>query len=147
MLFQLQTLKFQIEPQIPYPIEQVICDGMVIRKLDDGTEMLAIAVTKELISAKLQAFEMADVSPQILTLDALALAAVLVVGWSATARFGSPLPARPAVMPGKMALIDNTASLLRFGGHGAAILRRYADATLRDVAQLVLEDARKSVVA
>ncbi len=69
-----QTLKFQIEPQIPYPIEQVICDGMVIRKLDDGTEMLAIAVTKELISAKLQAFEMADVSPQILTLDALALA-------------------------------------------------------------------------
>lgn len=69
-----QTLKFQIEPQIPYPIEQVISDGMVIRKLDDGTEMLAIAVTKELISAELQALEMADVSPQILTLDALTLA-------------------------------------------------------------------------
>ena len=31
-------------------------------------------------------------------------------------------------------LIDNTASLLRFGGHGAAILRRYAEVTLRAVA-------------
>jgi len=64
----------------------------------------------------------------------LAVAGILVVAWSATARFGSPLPARPALVPGKTALIDNTASLLRFGGHGSAIVKRYADVTLRDVA-------------
>jgi len=64
----------------------------------------------------------------------LAFAAVLVVAWSATARFGSPLPAKPALVPGKTVLIDNTASLLRFGGHGSAILKRYTAVTLRDVA-------------
>jgi len=64
----------------------------------------------------------------------LAAAAIVVVAWAATARFGSPLPARPALVPGKTALIDNTASLLRFGGHGSAIVKRYADVTLRDVA-------------
>ncbi len=64
----------------------------------------------------------------------LAFAAVLILAWSATARFGAPLPARPGLVPGKTALIDNTASLLRFGGHGGAIVRRYSDVTLRDVA-------------
>jgi hypothetical protein len=74
-------------------------------------------------------FQIPFVIPVILT-----VAAVLIVAWSATARFGSPLPARPALVPGKTALIDNTASLLRFGGHGSAIVKRYADVTLRDVA-------------
>ncbi len=64
----------------------------------------------------------------------LALATVLIVAWAATARFGSPLPARPPFISGKTTLIENTASLLRFGGFGSAILKRYADATLRDVA-------------
>ena len=64
----------------------------------------------------------------------LAIATILITAWAATARFGSPLPARPPFVPGKTALIENTASLLRFGGFGSAILRRYADATLRDVA-------------
>lgn len=65
----------------------------------------------------------------------LAVAAVFVVAWSATARFGSPLRAEPALVPGKAVLIDNAASLLRFGGHGSAIVKRYADVTLRDVTQ------------
>lgn len=65
----------------------------------------------------------------------LALAATIMVAWSAMVRFGSPLPARPVFATGKAVLIDNTASLVRFGGHGSEILRRYADATLRDVAR------------
>ena len=65
----------------------------------------------------------------------IAAAAVVMIGWAAAGRFGSPLPARPALVPGKTALIDNTASLLRFGGYGSEILRRYAEATLRDVAR------------
>jgi type II secretion system protein L len=69
-----QTLKFKIEPQIPYPIDQVICDGILIRKLSDSTEMLAIAVVKEPISDKVKTLEMAGVNPQTLILDALALA-------------------------------------------------------------------------
>lgn len=64
----------------------------------------------------------------------LALATILVLAWCASGRFGAPLPARPALKPGKTALIDNTASLLRFGGYGSEILRRYARVTLREVA-------------
>ncbi len=74
-------------------------------------------------------FELPFLIPVILT-----FVAVFVLAWSATGRFGSPLPARPGLVPGKTALIDNTASLLRFGGHGSAILKRYTDVTLRDVA-------------
>ncbi len=69
-----ETLKFQIEPQIPYPIEQVVSDFVVIQKKADATEMLAIAVTKEIVSDRLEILEMAGVDPHIITLDALALA-------------------------------------------------------------------------
>lgn len=65
----------------------------------------------------------------------LAAAALLIIAWAAMARFGSILPAKPPFAAGKAVLIDNTASLLRFGGYGSEILRRYADVTLRDVAR------------
>ncbi|MBI4831346.1 MAG: pilus assembly protein PilM, partial [Candidatus Lindowbacteria bacterium] len=69
-----QTLKFQIEPQIPFPVDQIISDYVLIRKSDDGAECLAIAVNKSLISDKLEVLKLAGVEPNILTLDALALA-------------------------------------------------------------------------
>lgn len=69
-----QTLKFQIEPQIPYPIERVISDYLTVRKTTEGTDILAIAVTKEPIAERLQVLEEAGVDPHIMTLDALALA-------------------------------------------------------------------------
>jgi type II secretory pathway component PulL len=69
-----QTLKFQLEPQIPYPVDQVISDFMAIRELEEGAEILAIAVTKESVSQRLQPLQSAGVDTQIITLDALALA-------------------------------------------------------------------------
>ena len=69
-----QTLKFQLEPQIPYPVDQVISDFMAVRKSDDGSEVLAIAVTKASVSERLRPLQSAGVDTQILTLDALALA-------------------------------------------------------------------------
>ncbi len=65
----------------------------------------------------------------------LALAAIIVLSWAATGRFGAPIPAQRSLPPGKTALIDNTANLLRYGGHGPEILRRYQSVTLRDVAR------------
>ncbi len=69
-----QTLKFQIEPRIPYPVDQVISDFTSARKLDEGSEILAVAVTKESVSERLRPLRSAGVDPYILTLDALALA-------------------------------------------------------------------------
>jgi len=70
----IQTLKFQIEPQIPYPIERVISDYITVRKTNEGTDILAIAVTKEPLAERLQVLAEGGVDPQLLTLDALAMA-------------------------------------------------------------------------
>ena len=64
-----------------------------------------------------------------------ALAAIAVLAWAATGRFGAPIAATPPLAPGKAGLIDNTAALLRSGGHGPEILIRYLRVTLRDVAR------------
>jgi hypothetical protein len=64
-----------------------------------------------------------------------ALATVAVLAWAATGRFGAPIAAAPPLAPGKAGLIDNTAALLRSGGHGPEILMRYLRVTLRDVAR------------
>ena len=61
--------------------------------------------------------------------------ATLVVLWSASVRFGAPVPLEPEIQPGKGALIDSTAALLDYGGHGAEVVRRYLRASLRDVAR------------
>ncbi len=64
-----------------------------------------------------------------------AVAAILALIWAATGRFGAPLPAERALKAGKETLLANTASLLQFGGHGPEILRRYREATFREVAR------------
>jgi len=69
-----QTLKFQMEPQIPYPVDQVVSDFIAGPRTNDGIEILAMAVTKEALSERLQVLNSAAVDPQIVTLDALALA-------------------------------------------------------------------------
>lgn len=61
------------------------------------------------------------------------LAAVALL-WASLGRFGKPITPAPAVAPGKGFLIDNTATLLRHGGHGGYALSRYLEATARDVA-------------
>lgn len=60
-------------------------------------------------------------------------AAVIALVWATAGRFGSPVPAERPLQAGKETLLNNMASLLQFGGHGSVILRRYLDATLRDV--------------
>jgi hypothetical protein len=62
-----------------------------------------------------------------------AAAAIIALIWAATGRFGAPIPAEKPLKAGKVTLLNNTASLLQFGGHGPEILRRYLDATFRDV--------------
>ena len=57
--------------------------------------------------------------------------AVLMLLWSAVGRFGGPVAAEPPLQPGKARLVENTAELLVYGGHGRELLRRYLRVTLR----------------
>lgn len=60
-----------------------------------------------------------------LSVTIAALAACLVLVWASIGRFGSPIAAKMEQKAGKDTLIDNTASLLLFGGHMGEILGRY----------------------
>ena len=71
----------------------------------------------------------------IITINALAAVAVLL--WTATGRFGSPISVEPPLKAGKTTLIGNAAGLLQFGGHTAEILGRYLAVTLAGVASRV----------
>lgn len=77
---------------------------------------------------------------------------VLITGgmllWMANGRFGSPRPAPTAQGRGLEYLIDNTAELLAFGGHGPFVLGRYYRAAIGSVCRrLHLERPRTSSVA
>jgi len=65
----------------------------------------------------------------------LAVVAAAVLVWGTAGRFGAPLPPRPRLKAGKEVLIANTASLFEYAGNLPDILRRYREATLRDLAQ------------
>jgi len=74
------------------------------------------------------------------TLHALATLAVLL--WSGMGRFGAPAPAEVAIQPGKAFLIDNIASLLRYGGHSVDVLKRYLQAAQQEAGQRLHLPAR-----
>lgn len=61
------------------------------------------------------------------------LLALAVLVWAAAGRFGAPLPPRPRLAAGKQVLIANTASLFEYAGSLTDILRRYHEASLRDL--------------
>lgn len=73
--------------------------------------------------------------PYVIVL-ALVLAAMALLAWATTSRFGKPRLAPPAFDLGKERLITNTASLLDRAGHHAFVMRRYVRATLRDAGRL-----------
>lgn len=66
-----------------------------------------------------------------------AVAALIVLLWAATGRFGAPASVKRPFEAGKAALINNTARLLERGGHAKDIFRRYLEVTLKDVAHRV----------
>ncbi|MDQ3337707.1 MAG: DUF4350 domain-containing protein [Myxococcota bacterium] len=62
--------------------------------------------------------------PLVLATLQVLICALLAI-WAAMVRFGPTKAAAPPLAPGKDFLIQNTAALLKFGGHHADALRRY----------------------
>lgn len=59
----------------------------------------------------------------VATLSALFVGALLA--WGAMVRFGRPRPPEPALKPGRVALVESSAGLLRHGGHFAHAAAAY----------------------
>jgi hypothetical protein len=62
-----------------------------------------------------------------------ALAAALLLAWAAMVRFGRPRPPEPALAPGKLFLVEQTAALLRHGGRAADAAQAYLRAAKDEV--------------
>jgi hypothetical protein len=65
-------------------------------------------------------------------LQSLVLTGVLL--WAGMSRFGKPVPPPAGLGNGRQVLIDSTARLLTYGGHGAESVARYFHQTLRALA-------------
>jgi hypothetical protein len=74
-------------------------------------------------------------SPPFSVVTVLAFCSVIVMLWAGYGRFGATRDAPPALGFGKAKLIDNSARLLDYGGHHAAILARYVRMTVRSAAR------------
>jgi hypothetical protein len=79
--------------------------------------------------------ELFTVPLALVTFQATLAVAFLV--WSGAARFGAPVPPPPVLEAGKGVLVDNTAALLRLGGHSAYTLGRYLDSLTQEVARVL----------
>lgn len=75
------------------------------------------------------------VSRDYLGATALSATAILLVLLAASVRFGKALPSHQSLSVGKLALIENTAVLLEYGGHEHETLEQYFENARRDVAQ------------
>jgi type IV pilus assembly protein PilM len=93
-----EVLKFEIEPHIPYPVEDVIVDFAPIRNIDTGgCEVLAAAVSKKALADHIHILELAGLVPE-------------VVDWEIFGELNSYRAWRPLSAAGPVALINLGAS-------------------------------------
>jgi type IV pilus assembly protein PilM len=93
-----EVLKFELEPHIPYPVEDVIADFVKLRESDaGGCEVLAVAASKQAIAEHLRIFELAGMAPEVLD-------------WEIFGELNGYLAWRSPPHPGAIALINLGAS-------------------------------------
>lgn len=71
-------IKFELEPNIPYPIDEVVVDFHLISENTKGSSALAWAIPKKVISEHLAILEAVDWEPASLELDYLSLANIFL---------------------------------------------------------------------
>jgi general secretion pathway protein L len=93
-----EVLKFELEPHIPYPVEDVIVDFVKLRESEaGGCEVLTVAAPKQAIAEHLRIFELAGLAPQI-------------VDWEIFGELNGYLAWQRPSAPGPIALINLGAS-------------------------------------
>jgi type IV pilus assembly protein PilM len=93
-----EVLKFEMEPHIPYPVEDVIVDFAKLRDTEaGGAEVLAAAVPKAAMAEHIRIFELAGLVPE-------------VVDWEIFGELNGYLAWRPSSDFGPVALVNLGAS-------------------------------------
>jgi len=68
------ALKFELEKNIPFAIDDVFIDGQIIKPIDDKVLVLAVAAKKKFIQDYLNLLAKAEIYPEIIDCNCLALA-------------------------------------------------------------------------
>jgi type IV pilus assembly protein PilM len=69
-----RTIKYEAEPHIPFPIDEVAVDFYTINdRLPDKTSLMMVAVNKDVINQHLEVLRDAGIDPEIIDLDSFAL--------------------------------------------------------------------------
>jgi general secretion pathway protein L len=93
-----EVLKFELEPHIPYPVEDVIVDFAKIRDTETGgSEVVATAVPTTTMAEHLRIFELAGLMPEM-------------VDWEIFGELNAYLAWRSSPDPGPVALVNLGAS-------------------------------------
>jgi general secretion pathway protein L len=93
-----EVLKFELEPHIPYAVEDVIVDFAKVRNVDSGgCEVLAAAVSKKAMADHLHVLDLAGLAPA-------------VVDWEIFAELNSYLAWRPLAASHPVVLVNLGAS-------------------------------------
>lgn len=72
-----QILPFELEGEIPFPVEEIVASYLVREWGKEGSELLALASTQQAVSAYLDRFRPLDLDPVILEPDITALAHIV----------------------------------------------------------------------
>lgn len=68
-----QVIPFEVEGYTPFNIEEMVVSYHVVRVEEEGAQILALLVRKDVLRDHLEALERANISPKIVDLDVLAL--------------------------------------------------------------------------
>lgn len=70
------VIKFELEPHVPLPIDDLVVDFEPIRMIDGKTEVLAVGIKKTLLKEHLDTLAQAGIDPEIVDLDFAPLTAL-----------------------------------------------------------------------
>lgn len=79
-----QTIPFEIEEHIPFPMEKIIFDHHLLSSVEKKSNILVLFATKENIKERLDLFPSLELSPDILTADPVALYNLTFFNWTET---------------------------------------------------------------
>src|SRR3989338_5127078 len=68
-----QTLPFELEEHIPFALEDIIFDYQIISMAEKNAQLLILIAPKDIIKERLSLFPQKELSPDLLTSDAIAL--------------------------------------------------------------------------
>jgi len=127
------AVRFELEPYLAFPIEEIVTDHNVIREVEGETEVLVVGMRKDLLEPTLQLCAENGVDVEAIGIDAAGLTAL----WRCGEKSGKGLNALLHVRENGCFLVivqDQTLCFMRYIGISADNLQRDPHLAARDVA-------------